>query len=198
MTSMKNLRRAFQSDATSASHDRSPRQKNRRPHGRSRLRAQGLARLRRGRRQGAARARRGRDRGRCRRRRISPCPPGTEIAFNVIHGTFGEDGQIQRILEARGVPYTGEGVAGSELAIDKIATKQRFSERGVPTPAFEILRDGAPPTLPLPFVMKAPREGSSVGVYIVQRRGEGRGDAARGARTSAASCSSSNSSPGAS
>ena len=47
-------------------------------------------------------------------------PAGTEVAFNVIHGTFGEDGQIQRILEARGIPYTGEGVAGSELAIDKI------------------------------------------------------------------------------
>jgi len=38
-------------------------------------------------------------------------PEGTEIAFNVIHGTFGEDGQLQRIMERRGVPYTGEGVA---------------------------------------------------------------------------------------
>src|SRR3954452_16147556 len=61
-------------------------------------------------------------------------PPGTDIAFNVIHGTFGEDGQIQRILEERGISYTGEGVAGSELAIDKIATKRRLQERGVPTP----------------------------------------------------------------
>ncbi|MDB6156251.1 MAG: D-alanine--D-alanine ligase [Chthoniobacteraceae bacterium] len=95
-------------------------------------------------------------------------PPGTEIAFNVIHGTFGEDGQIQRILEARNVPYTGEGVAGSELAIDKIATKQRLVERGVPTAEFEILRDGAEPTLSLPFVIKAPKEGSSVGIYIVK------------------------------
>ena len=95
-------------------------------------------------------------------------PAGTEVAFNVIHGTFGEDGQIQRILESRGVPYTGEGVAGSELAIDKIATKQRFLQRGVPTAAFEILRDGALPSLPLPCVVKAPREGSSVGVFIVR------------------------------
>ncbi len=95
-------------------------------------------------------------------------PAGTEIAFNVIHGTFGEDGQVQRIMEARGVRYTGEGVAGSELAIDKIATKQRFLERGVPTAAFEILHDGAMPTLPLPYVVKAPREGSSVGVFIVR------------------------------
>jgi D-alanine-D-alanine ligase len=97
-------------------------------------------------------------------------PAGIEVAFNVIHGTFGEDGQIQRILEARGIPYTGEGVAGSELAIDKIATKKRFHERGVPTAAFEILRNGAAPTLPLPYVVKAPREGSSVGVFILREQ----------------------------
>jgi D-alanine-D-alanine ligase len=95
-------------------------------------------------------------------------PEGVEITFNVIHGTFGEDGQLQRILESRGVHYTGEGVAASELAIDKIATKLRLQQHHVPTAAFEILRDGARPTLPLPFVVKAPREGSSVGVYIVK------------------------------
>ena len=95
-------------------------------------------------------------------------PAGTRVAFNVVHGTFGEDGQIQRILEARGIPYTGEGVRGSELAIDKIASKRRFVERGVPTAKSEIIRDGAKPTLPLPLVIKAPKEGSSVGVYIVK------------------------------
>ncbi len=99
-------------------------------------------------------------------------PPGTEIAFNVIHGTFGEDGQVQRILEARGIPYTGEGIAGSELAIDKIATKQRLIDRGVPTARFEILRNGSQPSLPLPFVIKAPREGSSVGIYILHDAAE--------------------------
>src|SRR5438046_2937910 len=50
-------------------------------------------------------------------------PPGVELAFNAIHGTFGEDGQVQRILESRGLPYTGEGIVGSELCIDKIASK---------------------------------------------------------------------------
>ncbi len=99
-------------------------------------------------------------------------PAGVELAFNALHGTFGEDGQVQRILESRGVKYTGEGVAGSELAIDKIASKRRFVERGVPTPAFEILAPGAQPTLARPFVVKAPREGSSVGVYIVRTAGE--------------------------
>ncbi len=99
-------------------------------------------------------------------------PDGTQVAFNVIHGTFGEDGQVQRELDVRGIPYTGEGVRGSELAIDKIATKQRLIERGVPTAKFEIIRDGARPTLALPFVLKAPREGSSVGVYIVKTAAE--------------------------
>ena len=99
-------------------------------------------------------------------------PAGTKVAVNVVHGTFGEDGQIQRILEARGIPYTGEGVRGSELAIDKIASKRRFVERGVPTAKSEIIRAGAAPTLPLPLVIKAPREGSSVGVYIVKSADE--------------------------
>jgi D-alanine-D-alanine ligase len=99
-------------------------------------------------------------------------PEGAEVAFNVIHGTFGEDGQIQRILEERGIPYTGEGVAGSELAIDKIAAKRRLLQRGVPTPQYEILQNGAMPTLPMPFVLKAPREGSSVGVYIIKDEAE--------------------------
>lgn len=99
-------------------------------------------------------------------------PADTTIAFNAIHGTFGEDGQVQRELESRGVRYTGEGVAGSELAINKIASKQCFLERGVPTAPFEVLRAGAAPTLPLPLVIKAPREGSSVGVYIVREQAE--------------------------
>jgi D-alanine-D-alanine ligase len=95
-----------------------------------------------------------------------------ELAFNVIHGTFGEDGQIQRILESRGIPYTGEGVSGSELAIDKIAAKRRFSDRGVPTAPFEVIRAGSRPEMTAPLVVKAPREGSSVGVYIVRGAGE--------------------------
>ena len=95
-------------------------------------------------------------------------PSGTEVAFNVIHGTFGEDGQLQRILESRGVAFTGEGVGGSELAIDKIATKRRFEAHRVPTAACEVIPSNGRPTLPLPYVVKAPREGSSVGVFIVR------------------------------
>lgn len=96
-------------------------------------------------------------------------PEGVDIAFNVIHGTFGEDGQVQRILETRGIPYTGEGIQGSELAIDKIATKKRLCDRGVPTAEFEVLEKDQMPSMLVPFVLKAPREGSSVGVYVVHQ-----------------------------
>ena len=64
--------------------------------------------------------------------------------------------------------YTGEGITGSELAIDKIASKKRFIAENVPTAAFEVLGPGEFPSLPLPFVVKAPCEGSSVGTYIVR------------------------------
>jgi len=95
-------------------------------------------------------------------------PQGIDLAFNIVHGTFGEDGQIQRELEARGIRYTGEGVRGSELAFDKLQSKARFVAAGVPTARYEIVRAGETPGLPLPYVIKAPREGSSVGVYIVK------------------------------
>lgn len=94
-------------------------------------------------------------------------PAGTDLAFNIIHGTFGEDGQLQALLDARGVSYTGEGASGSRLAFDKIASKRRFEAAGVPTAKWEIVQKGSLPSLPLPFVVKPPREGSSVGVHIV-------------------------------
>jgi D-alanine-D-alanine ligase len=95
-------------------------------------------------------------------------PDGIAIAFNIIHGTFGEDGQLQSLLDARGVPYTGEGEEGSRLAFDKIASKRRFEAAGVPTAKWEIVAKGDAPSIPLPFVVKPPREGSSVGVHIVE------------------------------
>src|SRR6476646_3796270 len=64
-------------------------------------------------------------------------PGDVDLAFLTIHGTFGEDGQLQGILERRRIAYTGEGVEGSETAFDKIRTKQKFQERGVTTPLWE-------------------------------------------------------------
>ena len=98
-------------------------------------------------------------------------PPATDLAFNVIHGTFGEDGQLQEILENLGIPYTGAGVASSRIAFDKNLAKAAFLKHSVPTPNAEIINLSAGPRLPsfpAPFVVKPPREGSSVGVHIVR------------------------------
>lgn len=102
-------------------------------------------------------------------------PAGTGLAFNVIHGTFGEDGRVQEILEEMGVPYTGAGVKSSRTAFDKNLAKAAFVAAGVPTPRSEIVDVAAGPRLPsfsAPFVVKPPREGSSVGVHIVRDSAE--------------------------
>lgn len=99
-------------------------------------------------------------------------PGKPDLAFNMIHGTFGEDGDLQAILDRFKIPYTGEDEAGSRLAFDKIASKRRFDEAGVPNAKWEILSPGGVPSIPLPLVAKPPREGSSVGVHIVQTPAE--------------------------
>ncbi|MBX7208770.1 MAG: D-alanine--D-alanine ligase [Verrucomicrobiaceae bacterium] len=103
-------------------------------------------------------------------------PSDVFIAMNLIHGTFGEDGQIQAILEQRGIRYTGAGVEESRIAFDKFLSKQRFIGAGVPTPrSLEYPLDGSEPlTIPFPVVAKPPREGSSVGVHICHTDAEWR------------------------
>src|SRR5262245_25016696 len=95
-------------------------------------------------------------------------PESIDLAYNMIHGTFGEDGQIQEILERQGIPYTGEGVAGSQLAFDKILSKRKFDEHGVPTGQWHVIAAGQRPRFEVPFVVKSPRQGSSVGVHIIK------------------------------
>jgi D-alanine-D-alanine ligase len=114
-------------------------------------------------------------------------PAGTGLVFNLIHGTFGEDGELQSRLDALGIPYTGAGAASSRLAFDKNLAKAAFIAGGVPTPASEILDVSAGPALPSfppPFVVKPPREGSSVGVHIVRDPAAAAGAIADAARHS--------------
>jgi len=99
-------------------------------------------------------------------------PDDVDLAFITIHGTFGEDGQIQKILEDRGVPYTGDGVEESRLTFDKIRSKEKFRAHGVRTPEWEVIQPGQTPGLALPIVVKPPREGSTVGVVIVKNQAE--------------------------
>jgi len=99
-------------------------------------------------------------------------PRDVEFAFIALHGTFGEDGQVQQILEERGVAYTGEGVKESQLAFDKILSKEKFREHSVRTPEWETIRAHQHPRMQLPIVVKAPRQGSTVGVCIVKKTEE--------------------------
>lgn len=94
--------------------------------------------------------------------------------FNILHGNKGggEDGVLQGALDALGVPYTGSGVLGSALSMDKIRTKQVWMSEGLPTPKFERLRPGADMraaarALGLPVFVKPSCEGSSVGVFRI-------------------------------
>jgi D-alanine-D-alanine ligase len=92
--------------------------------------------------------------------------------FNILHGGDGESGVLQGLLEALGVPYTGSGVLGSALSLDKIRAKQVWQSLGLPTPCYLRLAKGddvhaAARELGLPLIIKPSLEGSSVGVSRV-------------------------------
>ena len=94
--------------------------------------------------------------------------------FNILHGNKGggEDGVLQGLLEAFGVPYTGSDVLGSSLSMDKIRTKQIWLSMGLPTPRYVRLEPGADVvaaahSLGLPIIVKPSSEGSSVGISRV-------------------------------
>jgi len=92
--------------------------------------------------------------------------------FNILHGRGGEDGVLQGALESLRVPYTGSGVLGSALTMDKIRTKQVWQALGLPTPRYARHRRGddiaaAIATVGMPVVVKPSHEGSSVGITRV-------------------------------
>jgi D-alanine-D-alanine ligase len=101
-------------------------------------------------------------------------PAGTDFAFLSLHGTFGEDGEVQALLEKRGVPFTGCGIEASRLAFDKELSKEKFRAAGVPTPAGTVLGRGEmlPSSFPVPLVVKPSRQGSTVGMSFVFDRAE--------------------------
>jgi len=103
-----------------------------------------------------------------------------DIFFIALHGEFGEDGQLQQVLDDRGLTYTGSGPRASRLAFDKMASKRLFAEAGLSVPAVVEFRPDMDPQelerrLRSPderFVVKPVRQGSSVGVHIVETRQE--------------------------
>jgi D-alanine-D-alanine ligase len=99
-------------------------------------------------------------------------PEETDVVFLALHGTYGEDGTIQRQLDNLGVPYTGCDAEASRIAFDKVLTKNLCLKAGVPTAKFLVIISASAP-LPenfrLPLVVKPVRQGSSVGLQFVER-----------------------------
>jgi len=94
-------------------------------------------------------------------------PNDIEAVFVALHGTFGEDGEVQQILEKIKIPYTGSGVESCKTAFDKVLTRDRLAQNGVPVPAGEVLADSKDRKTPVPLVVKPPCEGSSMGCHLV-------------------------------
>ncbi len=99
--------------------------------------------------------------------RVLKLPAGIDAVFPALHGEFGEDGGVQALLEAAGVPYAGSGPAASRDAFDKVRTKQILGEHGIATAGYELLATGRSRTRPLPVVVKPACQGSSIGVHRV-------------------------------
>ena len=106
-----------------------------------------------------------------------------DIVFNAIHGKYGEDGLVQGTLDMLEIPYTGSGVLTAALTMDKVMTKRIFNAKKIPTPKFLVYRRSAvdnkksiagevEKNFGFPVVVKAPNQGSSIGVYIVEEKAE--------------------------
>jgi len=94
-----------------------------------------------------------------------------DVVYNALHGRYGEDGTVQGLLEIMGIPYTHSGVLASALAMDKAMAKRLFESAGLRCPEGRVLSIGELDEAdlpPPPYVIKPNREGSSVGVTIVQ------------------------------
>jgi D-alanine-D-alanine ligase len=102
-------------------------------------------------------------------------PPRAEAVFLALHGTYGEDGTVQKQLDRLGVPYTGCDAEASRIAFDKVLTKQSCIECGVPTARFAVLNSpkaAMPENFAPPLVVKPVRQGSSVGLRFVEQAGD--------------------------
>lgn len=94
------------------------------------------------------------------------------VCLAALHGTYGEDGQVQKQLEKLGVPYTGCDSEASRIAFDKILTKQKCIKNGIPTAKFLVVSSAETPfpkDFAPPLVVKPVRQGSSVGLRFVER-----------------------------
>ena len=93
-----------------------------------------------------------------------------DVIFPVLHGAFGESGELQEILEQRRLKFVGSSARASRIGMDKVATKRVWQAAGLPTPEYQVIRrdgnGGEPRTIPAPCVVKAIDSGSSIDVYV--------------------------------
>lgn len=109
-------------------------------------------------------------------RLIESC--GIDVAFIALHGRFGEDGQIQEILDGMGIPYTGSGARASRLAMDKTASRKIFEASHLAVPGYRQIdklsygkdRKIQNGDFALPLVIKPATHGSSIGLSIVEKK----------------------------
>lgn len=95
-----------------------------------------------------------------------------ETAFIALHGKWGEDGTVQGLLEMIDIPYTGSGVLGSSISLDKVLMKLILNGLKLPTPAYAICESAENLKFSVPFVVKPANEGSTIGISIVRKKGE--------------------------
>jgi D-alanine-D-alanine ligase len=99
-------------------------------------------------------------------------PGKTDVVFLALHGTFGEDGQVQRKLDKLGMIYTGCDAEASRIAFDKVITKQKCIATGIPTAKYVVVKSADvafPQGFTPPLVAKPVRQGSSVGLQFIER-----------------------------
>jgi D-alanine-D-alanine ligase len=97
-----------------------------------------------------------------------------DVVFPVLHGQFGESGELQEIIEQRGLRFVGSGSKASRLGMDKLATKQAWEKAGLPTPKYRVLTAEDRPFPPIDHscVVKAISSGSSIDVYVCKAPAE--------------------------
>ncbi|MGD2279079.1 MAG: D-alanine--D-alanine ligase, partial [Candidatus Omnitrophota bacterium] len=98
---------------------------------------------------------------------------GIDTAFIALHGRFGEDGTVQRLLEEKNIVYTGSGPEASRLALDKVSSKTRFNEKNLPTPEYKVIKIHEKISCNdvwYPCIVKPRSEGSSIGLSLVFSR----------------------------
>jgi len=93
-----------------------------------------------------------------------------DVVFIALHGYFGEDGEVQQILEELKIPYTGSGPKSSANCMNKLATKKILKNNNLPTPRYQIAKNIGDIDIPIPYVLKATSEGSSFGVFIIHNK----------------------------